>query len=109
MIRQPPRSTRTDTLFPYTTLFRSPGLRDGNRPDRGLRGRRLKGLVVLQNFKTGQAEWKGGPVYDPETGKGAAKETLAHRGDGKLEVRGCKAAIVCRTKIWVREIGRAHV
>src|SRR3546814_3435395 len=24
MIRRPPRSTRTDTLFPYTTLFRSP-------------------------------------------------------------------------------------
>src|SRR3546814_3177795 len=29
MIRRPPRSTRTDTLFPYTTLFRSaPGIRD---------------------------------------------------------------------------------
>src|SRR3546814_14232454 len=27
MIRRPPRSTRTDTLFPYTTLFRS-----SNRP-----------------------------------------------------------------------------
>src|SRR3546814_20993264 len=27
MIRRPPRSTRTDTLFPYTTLFRSLGLR----------------------------------------------------------------------------------
>src|SRR3546814_14525743 len=26
MIRRPPRSTRTDTLFPYTTLFRSPCL-----------------------------------------------------------------------------------
>src|SRR3546814_9619516 len=26
MIRRPPRSTRTDTLFPYTTLFRSPGV-----------------------------------------------------------------------------------
>src|SRR3546814_14096451 len=26
MIRRPPRSTRTDTLFPYTTLFRSHGL-----------------------------------------------------------------------------------
>src|SRR3546814_12034337 len=25
MIRRPPRSTRTDTLFPYTTLFRSIG------------------------------------------------------------------------------------
>src|SRR3546814_14035767 len=27
MIRRPPRSTRTDTLFPYTTLFRSPAAR----------------------------------------------------------------------------------
>src|SRR3546814_19686919 len=33
MIRRPPRSTRTDTLFPYTTLFRSPDhrLQDLNR------------------------------------------------------------------------------
>src|SRR3546814_8083559 len=31
MIRRPPRSTRTDTLFPYTTLFRSPRhSRDGS-------------------------------------------------------------------------------
>src|SRR3546814_18445137 len=28
MIRRPPRSTRTDTLFPYTTLFRSQPLRE---------------------------------------------------------------------------------
>src|SRR3546814_9822233 len=28
MIRRPPRSTRTDTLFPNTTLFRSPGVDD---------------------------------------------------------------------------------
>src|SRR3546814_1234690 len=39
MIRRPPRSTRTDTLFPYTTLFRS--------ADRaGTRGR-VRGLVAL--------------------------------------------------------------
>src|SRR3546814_13394239 len=31
MIRRPPRSTRTDTLFPYTTLFRSLSLR--TQPD----------------------------------------------------------------------------
>src|SRR3546814_3250251 len=36
MIRRPPRSTRTDTLFPYTTLFRSRA-----RPDRGDRWRRV--------------------------------------------------------------------
>src|SRR3546814_10696673 len=39
MIRQPPRSTRTDTLFPYTTLFRSPpSLHDGFRDHRNARG-----------------------------------------------------------------------
>src|SRR3546814_9723412 len=33
MIRRPPRSTRTDTLLPYTTLFRSPDRRvGGQRP-----------------------------------------------------------------------------
>src|SRR3546814_6564555 len=42
MIRRPPRSTRTDTLFPYTTLFRSPGPEGGQPP--GLRfGQRLQG------------------------------------------------------------------
>src|SRR3546814_15013553 len=46
MIRRPPRSTRTDTLFPYTTLFRSdrPGAAGmvSDEPDdraRGGRGR----------------------------------------------------------------------
>src|SRR3546814_10556964 len=41
MIPRPPRSTRTDTLFPYTTLFRSRrgAGRDRPRRDRGGRGR----------------------------------------------------------------------
>src|SRR3546814_13945044 len=33
MIRRPPRSTRPDTLFPYTTLFRSPIAADTIEPD----------------------------------------------------------------------------
>src|SRR3546814_8088110 len=33
MLRRPPRSTRTDTLFPYTTLFRSKGMHE----EQGLR------------------------------------------------------------------------
>src|SRR3546814_1382709 len=32
MIRRPPRSTRTDTLFPYTTLFRSTSTATGVAP-----------------------------------------------------------------------------
>src|SRR3546814_11838460 len=49
MLRRPPRSTRTDTLFPYTTLFRSHlqarGPEAGARADRLLRhpGRELQG------------------------------------------------------------------
>src|SRR3546814_16344505 len=37
MIRRPPRSTRTDTLFPYTTLFRSEPV-DPHLAERGLLG-----------------------------------------------------------------------
>src|SRR3546814_3136279 len=33
MIRRPPRSTRTDTLFPYTTLFRSKPTMFGDQTD----------------------------------------------------------------------------
>src|SRR3546814_5009409 len=43
MIRRPPRSTRTDTLFPYTTLFRSGAVRHRHGPGRGdPRGDRLQ-------------------------------------------------------------------
>src|SRR6056297_1154569 len=41
MIRRPPRSTRTDTLFPYTTLFRSRDAPGGDGPSGGGR-RRLR-------------------------------------------------------------------
>src|SRR3546814_3477440 len=36
MTRRPPRPTRTDTLFPYTTLFRSPNGFGFLRPDSGV-------------------------------------------------------------------------
>src|SRR3546814_11726698 len=39
MIRRPPRSTRTDTLFPYTTLFRSTGARQAFSADARVRAR----------------------------------------------------------------------
>src|SRR3546814_5373719 len=50
MIRRPPRSTRTDTLFPYTTLFRSAPCRraQGNRPvGQGAHAARLRPLLLL--------------------------------------------------------------
>src|SRR3546814_15101307 len=56
MIRRPPRSTRTDTLFPYTTLFRSllgefhrgeAILRDHPRAARLHDIARVEGLVIV--------------------------------------------------------------
>src|SRR3546814_13325166 len=71
MIRRPPRSTRTDTLFPYTTLFRSRpagaysllvddrAWRDPDRRGRGARPaarerqRRLRPLARLADAEPG--------------------------------------------------------
>src|SRR3546814_4428821 len=47
MIRRPPRSTRTDTLFPYTTLFRSV-LGESGRGKAAKRGRSEQGGSRLQ-------------------------------------------------------------
>src|SRR3546814_1653117 len=44
MIRRPPRSTRTDTLFPYTTLFRS-------TPDASLIGQALGGTIDMRTVR----------------------------------------------------------
>src|SRR3546814_1308642 len=49
MIRRPPRSTRTDTLFPYTTLFRSgdvPGSYCDGKYNLRWRGRKLAGTAA---------------------------------------------------------------
>src|SRR3546814_18410714 len=43
MIRRPPRSTRTDTLFPYTTLFRSAAWGKAGTADRACHPVRLCG------------------------------------------------------------------
>src|SRR3546814_12311325 len=50
MIRRPPRSTRTDTLFPYTTLFRSlPGPRARDDPPCARReGARVRTAALLR-------------------------------------------------------------
>src|SRR3546814_5940493 len=57
MIRRPPRSTRTDTLFPYTTLFRSMPFR-GRRwrqlvREGGTINRRLYETAVLATLRDG--------------------------------------------------------
>src|SRR3546814_13105032 len=47
MIRRPPRSTRTDTLFPYTTLFRSPFL-EQRLLEMKIQSHQLVGILILE-------------------------------------------------------------
>src|SRR3546814_14267849 len=58
MIRRPPRSTRTDTLFPYTTLFRSERLKNALRAGRRLAivGGGYIGLEVAASARALEAE-----------------------------------------------------
>src|SRR3546814_19455201 len=59
MIRRPPRSTRTDTLFPYTTLFRShelpfPRAQFGRPGSRGSQRYRFEGIGSRFGARTGR-------------------------------------------------------
>src|SRR3546814_10097436 len=63
MIRRPPRSTRTDTLFPYTTLFRS-----------ACRGARL---LQIRRRRGGRGGMPGAPR--PQPGDVGGRQRAAHR------------------------------
>src|SRR3546814_5715272 len=67
MRRRPPRSTRTDTLFPYTTLFRSPG-----------------GPILHPLDDDGCHGFGGLGLPDTELGA-AVRRVARHPGDGRSE------------------------
>src|SRR3546814_12526105 len=73
MIRAPPRSTRTDTLFPYTTLFRSAVYGAAGRPRRKGEGRGGEAQCHLLNLH-------GGPQLNEKPGPGAAVPPVAGAG-----------------------------
>src|SRR3546814_10322210 len=73
MLRRPPRSTRTDTLFPYTTRFRSP-----------VRGdlRELDGFQVSvpdRQYRNHLQPGVGGPEGRPARIRSAAERARIHR------------------------------
>src|SRR3546814_11532418 len=67
MIRRPPRSTRTDTLFPYTTLFRSAGAVARVRIETGV-GKdddgRLQSLRAMHGQQAERVALRGGVAHD---------------------------------------------
>src|SRR3546814_11628119 len=81
MIRRPPRSTRTDTLFPYTTLFRSVAdfwrLQEfARRKARAFAG--VTQIALLQNPEL-NAKSANPIVGDARAAMGAEKEAVRRR------------------------------
>src|SRR3546814_8474945 len=93
MIRRPPRSTRTDTLFPYTTLFRS-SVVAGNGA--GALGR----LVIRVGVDCQQAERLGHRRHDTGRPRKASPTTPRI-----TRVGGARALLLVERRA---EIGRAH-
>src|SRR3546814_13327723 len=93
MIRRPPRSTRTDTLFPYTTLFRSIGMRQPIERYRRQRLDRHRAVAALARLEgCGLVEMVGG--NDPGTVRlalDAASDRSEERRVGKECVRTCSS------------------
>src|SRR3546814_3996899 len=89
MIRLPPRSTRTDTLFPYTTLFRSsedlvaPFLR---RVDDGRVKHRILGEQITQRPRVAAPRPRGGP--GGQTGVVAQARFPAKKAGGRPSAGG---------------------
>src|SRR3546814_1535643 len=78
MIRRPPRSTRTDTLFPYTTLFRSYGRRcDLLVPDPGGEGPSAIPLLLPERCQRGEARRAEREIHLPGR---RAPRAAAHHG-----------------------------
>src|SRR3546814_17206856 len=58
MLRRPPRSTRTDTLFPYTTLFRSSAGKADRRPSRHATRRAVGRRHHFVERRTAISRWR---------------------------------------------------
>src|SRR3546814_11378580 len=96
MIRRPPGSTRTDTLFPYTTLFRSV-----------LGGERFDGLVVEQGIDGAgdglvvdlvHLAAKLGPPVGDDTSEGDVDNDHQKRGDDEPRAEQIGRA-ACRERV----------
>src|SRR3546814_18817661 len=80
MIRRPPRSTRTDTLFPYTTLFRS------RSNSRGVGGDGLREIGVERRRR--EAHERPGRLRNSHRGASHLHHALGNQRRQTVELRG---------------------
>src|SRR3546814_12510977 len=97
MIRRPPRSTRTDTLFPYTTLFRSDSLVEGKRHrafDRGHAGSRgilPPGLALQPGYGGAERFLRDG--RNASRARRSGRAPFGNQRPGEMHPRGIAVAL----------------
>ena len=76
---------------------------DANNPDETKRSNPIIGLMILTGFKfDGDDEWKGGNIYDPESGK-TYSSNIYLKDKNTLKVRGYVGiSLFGRTETWTR-------
>jgi uncharacterized protein (DUF2147 family) len=74
--------------------------KDLQNPDPSLRSRPLVGVPILWGLRPSGNGWKGGRVYNPETGQ-IFRSSMQPLSADKLRVTGCWGPL-CRSEIWTR-------
>src|SRR3546814_14459585 len=113
MIRRPPRSTRTDTLLPYTTLFRSHGRRGGaatvrhRKPENWMNAVTLLGHGLVEESPLTPADRaREALLMGLRLADGIDPLLFEHRTGVALDRLIAGDA---RARLAAHEIGRAHV
>lgn len=92
---------RIEKLIDPDPLDRDPRC---NRCDGDAKGRPLIGLEILWGLRRDGAQWSGGRILDPETGKTYKCVVALEDGGAELKVRGFIGfSILGRTQYWTRE------
>jgi uncharacterized protein (DUF2147 family) len=74
-----------------------------NRCDGELKGKPIKGMVIMWGFRKDDDEWSGGRILDPENGKVYRCYVRVVDGGRRLKVRGYVGlAMLGRTQHWLR-------
>src|SRR3546814_15663415 len=88
MIRRPPRSTRTDTLFPYTTLFRS-----------------ILGALTICGVRQGESSGTNLGSGQRLASEGAAAPVVGAKGRFGFRRRGIWLTSLSSRAVWLRLCG----
>jgi len=75
-------------------------VKDIHNKDPQLTQRNLLGMTMLWGFEPSRNGWKGGSIYDPESGKTYSSKVIRLNNE-TLQVKGC-ISLFCQSQIWTK-------